>query len=57
MQDALSQLLLSPVDVRVELVAVLANRELLIVVDWNVDAAGADGLVFGIVELGDVRVA
>jgi len=53
-KDALSELLLPPVDIRVQLVAVLTNRELLIVVDGDVDAASAHWLVLRVVELGDV---
>ena len=56
-QDTLSELLLPSVDVRVQLVAVLANRELLIVVDGDVDAARAHWLILRVVELGDVGVA
>ena len=50
-KDALSKLLLSAVDVSVELVAILTNRELLVVIDWNVDAARAHWLVLWVVEL------
>lgn len=56
LQDALSKLLLASVDVSVELVAVLANRKLLIVVDRNVDTACTYWLVLRIVELRDVGV-
>ena len=56
-KDALSELLLPPVDIRVQLVAVLTNRELLIVVDGDVDAASAHRLVLRVVELGNVGVA
>ena len=55
-EDALSELLLSAVDVSVQLVAILANRELLVVIDWNVDATRAHWLVLWVVELGHIWV-
>lgn len=57
LQDLLPQFLLSLVDVRVEFVAVLADRELLIVVNRDIDLARANGLVIHIVELGDIGMA
>ena len=57
LQDALPQLLLSPVDVRVQLVAVLADRKLLVVIDRDVDTARAHRLILRVVELCHVRVA
>ena len=56
LQDALPQLFLPSVDIRVQLVAVLANRELRIVINGDVDAARAHRLVFRVVELGYVGV-
>ena len=50
-EDALSQLLLSAMDIGVKLVAILPNRELLVIVDRNIDTASADGLILRIVEL------
>ena len=55
-QDLLSHLLLSLVDVRVEFVSVLSNRELLVVVNWDEDLLSADWLFIWVVELGHVRV-
>ena len=55
-EDALSELLLSAVDVSVQLVAILANRELLVVIDWNVDATRAHWLVLWVVELSHIWV-
>ena len=54
LQDALPQFLLPPVDVGVKLVAVLADRKLLVVVDRDVNAARTHRLILRIVELGDV---
>ena len=51
LQNALPQLLLSSVDVCVQLVSVLADRELLVVVDGNVDATRANRFVLRVVEL------
>ena len=44
-------------DVLVELVAVFADRELLVVVNGDVNSACADGLILGVVELCHVRMA
>ena len=57
LQDLLAQLLFTLVDIRVKLVSVLPDGELLVVIDRNVDLARADGLIVGIVELGNVGVA
>ena len=57
LEDALSELLLSFMDVLVELVAVFADRELLVVVDGDVDSACANRLIFRVVELCHVRMA
>jgi hypothetical protein len=57
LQDLLAQLLLPLVDVGVQLVAVLADRELLVVVDWDVDSTGAVRLVVRVVELGHVGMS
>lgn len=56
LEDSLPQLLLATVDVCVQLVSVLADRELLIVIDRDVDAARTHGLILRIVELRDVGV-
>ena len=57
LQDALSELLLSSVDVCVQFVTVLPDRELLVVVDGDIDASSAHWLVLRIVELGHIRVS
>ena len=51
LQDALPQLLLPSVDVCVQFVSVLADRELLVVIDRNVDATRANRFVLRVVEL------
>ena len=53
-QNLLPHLLLALVDIRIELVAVLLDRELLIIIDWNKDFLGAYWFLFGIVELGHI---
>ena len=57
LQRLLPQFLLALVNVRVELVAVLSNRKLLVVIDWDHDLACAHWLIVRIVELGHVRVS
>jgi hypothetical protein len=57
LQNLFTQLLLAFMNIRVEFVTVFADRELLIVVDRDVDLSGADGLVVCVVELGDVGMS
>ena len=57
LQDFLAQLFLSLVDICVEFVSVLSDREFLIVVDWNVDLPIADWLIFWVVELSHVGMS
>ena len=57
LKDALPQFLLPPVDIRVQLVAVFANRELLVVVNRNVDSARTHRLVLRVMELSHVGVS
>ena len=57
LQDALPQLLLSPVDIRVQLVAVFTDRKLLVVVNGNVNSARAYWLILGVVELSHIWVS
>ena len=57
LQDTLPQLLLPSMDIRVELVSVLANRELLIIIDRDANAACAHRFVLCIMELCDIRVS
>ena len=56
MQYLLSKFLLAFVDISVELVSVFSDRELLVVINRNVDLLRAHWLVLGIVELRDVGV-
>ena len=53
-QNLLPHLLLALVDIRVELVTVLLDGELLIIIDGNEDLLCAYGFLLGIVELGNV---
>ena len=55
-KDLFSHFLLSLVDVGVKLVSVLANTELLVVIDGNKDLFSADWFLIRVVELGDVWV-
>jgi hypothetical protein len=57
LQNLLAEFLLALVDIRVELVAVLTDRELLVIINWNLDLARANWLVVGVVELGHVGVS
>lgn len=50
------QLLLAPDDIGVELFAVLADRELLVVVERDVNMFFTDRLIVGIMELSHVRM-
>ena len=56
LRDLLAQLLLPLVYVGVEFVPVFSNRELLVVIDRDVDLSCADWLVIGVVELSYVRM-
>lgn len=56
LQQFLPEHLLPVVDILVQLVAVLADRELLVVIDRDSNAPLAVGLVVRRVELRDVRV-
>ena len=55
-QDLFPHFLLSLVDVRIELVPVLSDRELLVIVNWDKDFLSADWFFVWVVELGHVRV-
>ena len=57
LEDSLPQLLLATVDVCVQLVTVLADREFLIVINRDVDAARTHGLILRIMELRDIWVS
>ena len=57
LQYALAKLFFASMDVRVQLVTILANRKLLVVIDGYVDSARADGFILSVVELSDVRVS
>ena len=56
LKDFLSKLLLSLVNVSIKLVSVLSNRELLVVINWNVDFLAAIWFIIRVVELSNVRV-
>lgn len=56
LQDLFPQFLFALVDIGVQAVAVLPDRELLVVVDRDVDAPSAHWLVLRVVELSHVRV-
>lgn len=55
-QDFLSHLLLSFVDIRVELVPIFFDRELLVIVNGNENLLCANWLLVGVVELRNVWV-
>ena len=56
-QDLLSQLLLSLVDISVKFVSILSNRELLVIINRDVDFPVADWLIVWVVELSNVGVS
>lgn len=56
LEDLLSELLLTLVNICVQLVPVLSDRKLLIIVNWDIDLFGTDGLIIRVVELGYVWV-
>lgn len=55
-QDFLSHLLLSFVDIRVELVPIFFDRELLVIINGNENLLCANWLLVGVVELRNVWV-
>ena len=55
-EDLLTHFLLPLVDIRIKLVTIFSDRELLVVVDRDVDAPIANGLILRIVELSYVGV-
>jgi hypothetical protein len=57
LERLLPELLLALVDIRIKLVAVLSNRELLVVVDRDDDFACANRLIISVVKLGHVWVS
>lgn len=56
LQNALPKFLLSAVDICIKFVSVLPDRELLVVVDRDIDAPLASRLILGIVELSYIGV-
>ena len=54
LQNLLPQLLLSFVDIRIELVAILSDWEFLVVINRNEDLFLAFGFILGVVELGHI---
>ena len=57
LEDLLAELLLPLVDICIELVAILSDRELLVIIDGNADLLRAYGLVLGVVKLTDIGMA
>ena len=57
LQYLFAEFLLSLMNIRVELVAVLSDRKLLVIVDWNHYLSRAERLIIGVMELLDVGVA
>jgi hypothetical protein len=57
LHDLLAQLFLSLVDISVEFVPVLSNRELLVVINRDVDFPVTDWLIIWVVELSNVGVS
>ena len=55
-QNLLSQLLFSLMDIRIKLVAILADGELLVIINRNINFLCTIWLLVRVVELGDVRV-
>lgn len=43
-------------DISIQLVSVLSNRELLVVIDGDVDLLSADGLILLVMELSNIGV-
>ena len=48
------ELLLSPVNVCIQLISIVPNRELLIIIDWDVDLHCANRFVVRVVKLSNV---
>ena len=57
LEDFLAQLLLPLVDICIQFISVLTDREFLIVIDRNINFARANWLVLGVVELGHISVS
>ena len=57
LHDLLAQLFLSLVDISVEFVPVLSNRELLVVINRDVNFSVTDWLIIWVVELSNVGVS
>ena len=57
LHDLLAQFLFPLVNVSVELVSILSDREFLVVIDWDVDLPVAHGLVVRVVELSNIGVS
>ena len=55
-EDFLSKFLLTLMDIRIELVTVFTNGELLVVIDWNLDFLGTDWFLVWIMELSNIWV-
>ena len=57
LQDLFSKFLLPLMDISVQFISVFSNRELLVVIDRDIDFLVADGLIIGVVELSNIRVS
>ena len=55
-QDLFSHFLFPLVDIRVKLIPVLPDGELLVVVNWDENLLSADWFFVGVMELCDVRM-
>lgn len=56
LEDLLSKFLLSLMNISIKLISVLSDWELLVIINWDEDFLVAVGFIFGVVELGHVRV-
>ena len=57
LHDLFAQLFLSLVDISVEFIPILSNRELLVVINGDVNFPVADWLIIWVVELSNVGVS
>ena len=56
LHDLFAQLLLSLVYISIKFVPVFSDRELLVIIDWDVDLSSANRLIIRVVELSNVRM-
>ena len=57
LKNLLSEFFFAFVDISIELVSVFTNRELLVVINRNIDFLGTRRFIFGIVELWHIRMS